>query len=173
MNITLTRHVGPAVLVITAVLLVTISSVSAASPPRHEFTRLLAHWSGYGDTNYVPFVADCKGQIAQVGFYGASFYSLSPTPQATGYPMNLPLVGLAENGAFFEQLNRQLHRRRAKVVGHFNVKFIFGDPAGTNGPTGFFKWYRESWDEKELGPKPVVDPVDLLEKHANGSAIVS
>src|SRR5204862_1945102 len=103
----------------------------------------------------------------------ASFYSLAPTPYGKGYPMHLPLVGLAENGAFFEQLNRQLHAHGVKVVGHFNVKFIFGDPAGTNGPTGFFKWYRDGWDEKELGPKPVADPVELLEKNADGSSIVS
>jgi hypothetical protein len=58
-----------------------------------------------------------------------------------------------------------------KVVGHINVKFLVGDPDGPEGPRGFFKFYRDQWDEKFLGPKPVADPVDLLEKDKFGKPI--
>ena len=41
---------------------------------------------------------------------------------------------------------------------------------GPQGPReGFFKFYNELWDEKELGPKPVKDPLDLLQRKADGS----
>ncbi len=46
-----------------------------------------------------------------------------------------------------------------------------GDPDGPDGPTGFFKFYRDLWDEEVLGPKPVEDPVRLLEKNADGTPI--
>ena len=59
--------------------------------------------------------------------------------------------GLNELGTWFEDLNGKLHARGVKVVGHFNVEFLIGDPDGP-GPTGFFKFYRDLWDEKTLGP---------------------
>ena len=34
------------------------------------------------------------------------------------------------------------------------------------GPTGFFKFYRELWDEKLLGPRPTDDPRDFLPEAA-------
>ena len=37
-----------------------------------------------------------------------------------------------------------------------HLEFLVGEPDGPEGPRGFFKFYRDLWDEKELGPKPVV-----------------
>ncbi|PYI82400.1 MAG: hypothetical protein DME26_17805 [Verrucomicrobia bacterium] len=45
-----------------------------------------------------------------------------------------------------------------------NVKFLVGDPDSPEGPRGFFRFYRDQWDEKLFGPRPVLDPLDLLEK---------
>jgi hypothetical protein len=43
---------------------------------------------------------------------------------------------------------------------------------GPQGPReGFFKFYNELWDEKELGPKPVKDPLELLQRNADGSPL--
>src|SRR5207248_10952709 len=88
---------------------------------RLEFTRMVAHWAGYGDTNYLPFIDDVKPEIAQVGFYGAHFWSLADTTSYGGYPANLPVRGHKECGAFFANLNKELHKRGVKVVGHLNV----------------------------------------------------
>jgi len=45
---------------------------------------------------------------------------------------------------------------------------------GPQGPReGFFKFYNELWDEKELGPKPVKDPLELLQRNADGSPLLS
>src|SRR5687768_7212273 len=100
---------------------------SAAEPPRTEFTRLVAHWADYGHPDYVSFVQDAHVEVAQVGFYGAHFYSLAHTPQYKGYPAHFPVQGLKECGQWFDDLNRQLHQRDVKVVGHFNIKFLVGD----------------------------------------------
>ena len=54
--------------------------------------------------------------------------------------------------------NSALRKRGVKVVGHFNVEFLVGDLDGENGPTGFFDFYRNHWNEKEIGPKPVENP---------------
>jgi hypothetical protein len=142
-----------------------------AGPAPFTFTRLVAHWSDYGSPEYLKFIEDARPEIAQVGFYGAHFWSLAHTEAYGGYPANFPLRGLAELGGWFEDLNRKLHERGAKVVGHFNVEFLVGDPDGPQGPRGFFKFYRDLWDEQALGPKPVDDPIQLLEKNADGTPI--
>lgn len=138
---------------------------------RLEFTRLIAHWSGYADPGYLAFVDDAKPEVVQVGFYGAHFWSLADTPFGSGYPAHLPVRGHRQCGEWFARLNGELHRRRVKVVGHMNVKFLVGDPDSPEGPRGFFHFYRDQWEEKLLGPKPVADPLDLLEKDKSGNPI--
>lgn len=145
-------------------------------PGRFEFTRLIAHWAEYADDDYLKFVEDARPEVCQVGFYGGHFYSLAHTPQYSGYPAHLPVQGIAECGAWFEQRNAAIHRLGAKVVGHFNVTFLVGEPAGPNGkdgPRGFFKFYRDLWDERELGPRPVADPTALLARNADGTPMSS
>lgn len=146
---------------------------SPDGPGQREFTRLVAHWADYGHPDYLTFIAESRAEVAQVGFYGAHFYSLVHTPEYGGYPANFPLRGLNEMGSWFENLNRELHARDVLVVGHFNVEFLVGDPDGPDGPRGFFKFYRDLWDERELGPKPVDDPIQLLERNAAGEPIVN
>jgi len=142
-----------------------------AAEPRLEFTRMVAHWAEYGHPDYLPFIYEAEPELVQLGFYGAHFYSLAHTPAFGGYPAHFPVQGLNECGAWFEERNRRLHEKQIKVVGHFNVEFLVGDPDGPQGPTGFFKFYRDLWDEKELGPKPVADPLQLLERGPDGQPI--
>ncbi|MEX1232657.1 MAG: hypothetical protein WEB58_20595 [Planctomycetaceae bacterium] len=144
------------------------TTLPADEPPRFEFNRMIAHWDAYGDDkDYLAFIKECRPQVAQVGFYGAHFWSLAHTDQYAGYPSHFPVQGLKECGDWFERFNGEIHKRDAKVVGHFNVKFLIGDIEGPNGPRGFFKFYDE-WNEDELGPKPVADPRDFLERDAEG-----
>lgn len=144
--------------------------------PKHErveFTRLIAHWAEYADDDYLKFVEDARPDICQIGFYGGHFYSLAHTEQYSGYPAHFPKRGLTECGNWFEDRNAAIHKRGAKVVGHFNVSFLVGEPESKDGPRGFFKFYRELWDEKELGKKPVADPLDLISRNADGTPMAS
>ncbi|MCE9607308.1 MAG: hypothetical protein K8U03_20675 [Planctomycetia bacterium] len=141
--------------------------------PRHEFTRMVGHWAEYADPRYMPFIADAKPDLAQFGFYGAHFWSLAHTPQYNGYPAHLPVQGLKECGAWFAEKNKELHAKNVKVIGHMNVKFLVGDPDGPEGPRGFFKFYRDLWDEKELGPKPTTDLLSMLEVDKDGKLIAN
>jgi dienelactone hydrolase len=141
--------------------------------PRVEFTRMIAHWAEYGGEDYLKFVEEARPEVCQVGFYGGHFYGLAHTPQYDGYPAHFPVRGLAECGRWFQERNAELHQRGAKVVGHFNVSFLVGEPGGKGEPRGFFKFYRDLWDEKELGPRPVADPLDLLARNADGSPMAS
>lgn len=158
-----------------AIILGTPLGAIAAEPGRPEFTRLVAHWAEYGRPDYVSFVEEAQVEVAQVGFYGGHFWSLAHTPEYKGYPAHFPVQGLKECGQWFEDLNGQLHQRNVKVVGHFNIKFLVGDPEGKSpdGPRGFFKFYRDLWDEAELGPRPVADPIQLLERDADGKPLVN
>jgi hypothetical protein len=143
----------------------------AGGPPA-DFTTMVAHWDAYSDPGYVPFIEAARPDVAQVGFYGAHFWSLAHTEHGAGYPAHLPIVGLDECGRWFEDLNRTLHERGVRVVGHFNVKFLVGDPDSPEGPRGFFKFYHDLWNEAELGPRPVADPLELLEIDAEGRPLV-
>lgn len=156
---------------VSTLVLLTATSLLAQEPPRAEFNRLIAHWHEYDHPEYLKFVDEAQPQIVQLGEYGAHFYSLVHTPSYKGYPLHFPVQGIGDGGAWFEAKNRELHQRGAKVIGHFNVEFLVGDIEGPNGPTGFFKFYKDLWDEKELGPKPVADPTLFLERGRDGQFI--
>src|SRR5262249_43937078 len=97
------------VFLFAAFVLFPVSSLFAADPAapvgpqRHEFTRMVAHWSDYGDPGYIKFIEDAKPDVAQFGFYGAHFWSLAHTPQYKGYPAHFPVRGLKECGEWFAE----------------------------------------------------------------------
>ena len=69
---------------ITAAQLGNAAEQAGGAAERFAFTRLVAHWSDYAGADYVDFIADAQPEIAQVGFYGAHFWSLAHTPQFSG-----------------------------------------------------------------------------------------
>lgn len=155
------------------IALLLVGRVALPDEPRVEFTRMVAHWAQYTGPDYLPFIADAQPELVQLGFYGGHFWSLAHTPQYKGYPAHFPHQGLKETGDWFQQKNAAIHKLDAKVIGHFNVEFLVGEPAGKDGPRGFFHFYRNLWNEKELGPKPVQDPLEFMEKNADGTPITN
>lgn len=147
--------------------------VPLVAQERFEFTRMVAHWSDYGRPDYLSFIQDAEPEVVQLGFYGGHFYSLAHTQFHRGYPAHFPLMGLREQGEWFELMNREIHKKPTKIIGHFNCKYLFGAPDGPEGPTGFFKFYKTMWNKAELGPKPVNDPLTMLEVDADGKPIVN
>ena len=141
-----------------------------AAETNRWFNTLVAHWTDYATPEYLDFLGEARPEIAQVGFYGLTFYSLAHTPFYKGYPAHLPVQGTKECGDWFAQLNREVHSRGVKVVGHFNMTFIFGDPAKK---AGFFEWYDKGWNEAEFGPKPCADPTEMLQRDAAGQLVAT
>ena len=136
-----------------------------------DFTTMVAHWANYAHEDYLPFVRETRPELVQVGFYGAHYWSLAHTKHGAGYPAHFPKIGLKQNRDWLKLLNRDLHQLDSTVVGHFNIEFLVGDPESAEGPRGFFKFYRDLWEEKLLGPRPVDDPLQLLQKNADGTPI--
>jgi hypothetical protein len=148
----------------------------SGSRPPLEFSRMLVHWQQYVDPGYLPFVDEVQPEVVQVGFYGVDFWAFSHVPKAVKGPTasTQPVDGdLKASGQFLENLNKELHKRGIKVIGHFDVEYhVTGLIDAPQGPReGFFKFYNELWDEKELGPKPVKDPLELLQRNADGSPL--
>ncbi len=143
-------------------------AVRAAEP--FWFNTLIANWTDYGTPEYLNFVGEAKPQVAQVGFYGVTFYSVAHTKFGKGYPAHFPVEGTKECGEFFRKLNADIHARGSKVVGHFNTTFILGDP---DKRAGFFDWYHNGWDTKALGPKPTANPIEMLAVNAEGKLITT
>jgi hypothetical protein len=161
------------------------ASATATAPRRRlEFNRMLVHWApphgeigSYVDSGYLAFVDEVQPQLVGVGFYGCIFWSFAHVPEAVRGPIQGTLPGDGNQkacGQWFENLNKELHKRGIKVVGHFDVELhVTGLIDGPQGPReGFFKFYNELWDEKELGPKPVKDPLVLVQRNADGSPML-
>ena len=155
--------------ILLAVATITVPRAQAAETNRW-FNTLVAHWTDYGTPEYLDFIGEARPEIAQVGFYGLTFYSLAHTPFYKGYPAHFPVQGTAECGEFFTRLNREIHSRGSKVVGHFNMTFIFGDPAKK---AGFFEWYEKGWNDAEFGAKPCADPTEMLQRDGTGALVVT
>jgi hypothetical protein len=150
------------------------SGQRAAAPPRLEFSRMLVHWRQYIDPGYLAFIDETQPEVVQAGFYGVDFWALAHVPKAVkGATAATHAVDgdLKASGQFLENLNRELHKRGVKVIGHIDTTYhVTGLIDGPQGPReGFFQFYNELWDEKELGPKPVRDPLELLQRKADGS----
>lgn len=161
---------------------------SAAGASRREFTRMTVHWQEYLRPGYLEFLHDIRPEIVQVGFYGADFWTVAHMPDSAKglsgplmsshpgvFKATEPAERLRRSAEYFENLNQQVKQLGAKVIGHFDVvKYLLGDksrdPANPEG--GFFEFYNKLWDEKELGPKPVANPLELLQKTRDGSPIV-
>ena len=142
-----------------------------------DFNRMLVHWYHFVDPGYLAFVDEVQPQLVQVGFYGCIFWSFAHVPEAVRGAIQGSLPGdgnLKACGQWFENLNNELHKRGIKVVGHFDVEYhVTGLIDGPQGPReGFFEFYNELWDEKEFGPKPVKDPLALLQRKADGTPFV-
>jgi hypothetical protein len=146
----------------------------AEVPARLEFSRMLVHWGQYIDPGYLAFVDEAQPEVVQAGFYGVDFWALAHVSNAvkgTTAATHAVDGDLKASGQFLENLNRELHKRGAKVMGHIDTTYhVTGLIDGPQGPReGFFKFYNELWDEKELGPKPVKDPLELIQRKADGS----
>ena len=153
---------------------------------RLEFTRMIVHWRQYLEPGYLEFIEEAEPEIVQVGFYGADFWTLAHLPDEykglTGPVMPShggavesedPAKRLRLSGDYFEKVNAEVRKRGARPIGHFDIaKYLLGTTEDPNNPTGgFFAFYNELWDEEELGPRPVENPVDLLAKKADGTPI--
>jgi len=161
------------------------ASATASDPRRRlEFNRMLTHWAhehgekgSYVDPEYLPFIDEVQPQLVQVGFYGCDFWSFAHVPEAVRGPIQGVLPGDGNRKAceqWFENLNNELHKRGIIVVGHFDVEYhVTGLIDGPQGPReGFFQFYNELWDEKEFGPKPVKDPLEMLQRKSDGTPFV-
>ena len=152
-------------IVVLALLTAPLTKVcnAQAIPSTQPFLTLVAHWANYNHAEYLDFIDEAQPDLAQVGFYGAHFWGLASTEHGGGYPAHLPVRGLQECGAWFEWLNREIHQRHTKVIGHMNVKFLIGDLDSEAGPRGFFDFYQNHWNPDLLGPRPEANARDLLE----------
>ena len=122
---------------------------------RLEFSRMLVHWKQYVDPGYLKFVDEVQPEVVQVGFYGVDFWALAHVAKSvkgTTAATHAVDGDLKASGRFLENLNRELHRRGVKVVGHIDTTYhVTGLIDGPEGPReGFFKFYNELWMRNSL-----------------------
>src|SRR5579885_944511 len=71
--------------------------------------------------------------------------------------------------AWWKKVIAEAHRLGIKVQATFSMTMVYDTPARDR---GFFKYYNERWEADILGPKPVANPAELLQRDALGRVLM-
>ena len=86
-------------------------------------------------------------------------------------PMSPPgVTTVREYLAWWKKVIDEAHRLGAKVQATFSMS-LFYDTASRD--RGWFRYYNNFWEADILGPKPVSDPSDLLQRDEAGQPLSS
>ena len=69
---------------------------------------------------------------------------------------------------WWRKFNAAAHREGIKVQATFNMTLIWDNQARNK---GWFKYFNDFWEEQLLGPKPVGNPMDLLQRDGLGQPL--
>lgn len=133
--------------------------------PDFDFHTFVCTWGHTTTPEFDRFLDAAKPEIVQVGFYGPLFHGYADSEKATGYPMRLPVRGQREALKVQTEVNRSIHAKGLKVVGHFQMVNVI---AQTNEWNYFLDFYDHHWPEDLLGPKPHEDVRELLQRDVDG-----
>ncbi|HEX7906457.1 MAG TPA: hypothetical protein VF487_21435 [Chitinophagaceae bacterium] len=114
------------------------------------------------------FLTEARPQIVQIGYYGPQLHGYGDNPKAAGYPMHLTIKGTDNLLALYKKLNARCHQLGLKVIGHFQIGKVIGN---WDKQDDFIDYYKNHWDEKLLGKKPVEDVREVLERDSVGEPI--
>lgn len=70
---------------------------------------------------------------------------------------------------YWKKVIDEAHKAGAKVQSTFSLTFSFDRRTRD---AGFFKYYNDLWETDILGPKPVANPIELLNRDRDGNPIV-
>ena len=144
----------------------------AADPPRFEFTRLVAHWAEYGDPDYLKFIEEAKPEVAQVGFYGGHFWSLGHTPQSTAIRPTSRSAGWPSGRLVRGPQRASCTRAASRSSATSTSSSSSATPTARRARAASSSSTATSGTRRSSGPRPVADPLELLEKNADGTPIV-
>ncbi len=162
----------------SAVLIAILAATSAAGAqgpphedlpePNFDFHTFLVTRGHTTDPKFLAYLDEAKPEIVQVGYYGPMFHGYADTEKATGYPMQLPVRGQFEALDVQQRVNKQIHERGLKVVGHFQMVNVIADWEAQN---YFVDFYNNHWPADLLGQKPHDDIRELLQRDSEGNVI--
>ena len=133
-----------------------------------HFNTFFVHRDGLNTETFNRFLEEARPQFVQVGYYGPQLHGYGDNPKAAGYPMHLTVNGTNNLLVFYKELNARCHRLGLKVIGHFQIGKVIGN---WDKQDDFIDYYKNQWDEKLLGKKPVEDVREVLARDSNGDPI--
>ncbi len=137
--------------------------------PGFGFKTFFCTWGGTDSPEFKKFLTVARPEVVQVGFYGPMFHGYADNPLSTGYPMQIPVSGQHRALAVQRRINDMIHSLGLKVIGHFQmVNVIINDTHKDD----FFDFYENHWPADLLGPKPVSDINQLLQRDSDGNVII-
>lgn len=133
-----------------------------------HFNTFFVHRDGLNTETFDKFISEARPQIVQIGYYGPQLHGYGDNPKAAGYPMHLTVAGTNNLLSLYKDLNERCHRLGLKVIGHFQIGKVIGN---WDKQDDFINYYKNNWDEKLLGKKPVEDVREVLARDSNGDPI--
>lgn len=133
-----------------------------------HFNTFFVHRDGLNTETFDKFLHEARPQIVQIGYYGPQLHGYGDNPKAAGYPMHLTVVGTNNLLQLYKRLNDRCHQLGLKVIGHFQIGKVIGN---WDKQDDFIDYYKNQWDEKLLGKKPVEDVREILERDSTGEPI--
>jgi hypothetical protein len=133
------------------------------SPPFWT-NRILSYWTPYDTDHLLEYIERIRPEVLQIGHFGPLFFSMCATDR--WHYFGVPVPGMHEGIAWWKTFVAGVHQLGIKVVGLFSLCFHFGDHTAND---GWFRFWNDLWDEALLGPRPCADPLDLLQRHEDGT----
>lgn len=133
-----------------------------------HFNTFFVHRDGLNTETFDKFLNEARPQVVQIGYYGPQLHGYGDNPKAAGYPMHLTVKGTNNLLAFYKDINKRCHSLGLKVIGHFQIGKVIGN---WDKQDDFINYYKNLWDEKLLGKKPVDDVREVLARNSNGEPI--
>jgi len=114
---------------------------------------------------------EVRPQVLHASVFGPELLSGLPTAgQLVGItPVNPKGITTVKGYlAWWKKFNAEAHRLGIKVQSTFSLTLIFDNQPRDK---GWFKYYNEQWEGDVLGPRPVKDPIDLLQRDRFGKPL--
>ena len=154
-----------------AILLLSTAQAAPELPPAPEFwlQRSAVHYGNF-DTAVLDGLLAVEPQLVQVGLFGAGYLAGRGAAHKRDQPEFWASYGGGEiDRTTLRSFIKRAHAKGVLVQGMFSIALTYGNFESSD---GIVHAIDRAWDENQLGPRPSVSALDLLQRDVNGKPLV-
>ena len=128
-------------------------------------------WGGEVTPDYVDYLKQVKPDLIHGGVLGPELASVvheEKHQKAITYISPGGVRTMDDYHAWWRGFLKKVHRHGIKVQATFSLTNVWGDH---DQDLGWFRYYNKLWESGLLGPRPVDDTAELMERDAEGNLI--